>query len=160
MEIQHGNSLARRRRLARARGLLVVAVVLQPIWLSPEPIGSATEAQPRAASSPHLVPAPVPQSEMKLQMEARLDKEAFLASFRRQAAAELTPCLRSWSVEHGSLLLLGRLHRNGKFSALRVLPAATDTPACLVTSTQAMEFSQLTKRLAVPSVEIQWRVDW
>jgi hypothetical protein len=89
-----------------------------------------------------------------------LDREAFLASFQRQAKQHLLACLRS-SWMQGSILLSGSLSRNGQFRrVIRFGDRDENLPECANSAITNMNFVKQTAGFRSDAIEVQWRVDF
>ena len=92
---------------------------------------------------------------------ADIDRDAFLVSYKRQARASLDACLQSWIPSPGRATFVAVLSRTtGRLSNLEVLGANKDIPGCVVTLSQAMDFSSVAETMNGDNVTIQWNADW
>lgn len=91
-----------------------------------------------------------------------VDREAFLASFARQAGARLMPCLRENLGPRGSIAFTARLSRRGKLSGIGILSPADGTSrlACAREAIDEMMFNGIATSVPNEAVEIEWRFDW
>jgi hypothetical protein len=104
-----------------------------------------------------------------------LDRDAFLASFQRQAQESLLTCLRT-NMGQGSVLFSGVLSKKGQFRKLEQIGdsksvrysnssaqldnSLNGSSKCVETAIFKMDFSAITKNFQASSLEIQWRVDF
>lgn len=86
------------------------------------------------------------------------DKEAFLLSFKRQAANGLSHCLRKHKKDNSSMLLVGVITSSGRLDQIKSLD--TPIPPCVSENISKMDFRQLTRSFSKPFLSVHWRVDW
>ena len=89
-----------------------------------------------------------------------LDIQAFQASFKRQAGAELLACFRQWKPSPDTLGVTAELNKSGRLSHFAPLDSAKGLPDCAMTMVAAMDFTPLAKELERETMTIQWRIDW
>ena len=130
-------------------------LILIPIWLT-DLLGLRPDHRPRvekpAPESPSAKPA------LKLHEPTTIDRDAFLASFIRQAGADLVPCVRDSLGPSGTVTFLARLTKRGELTAVRLIePRSLD---CAVDAARAMNFVSVTSSMKQESLEVNWRFDW
>lgn len=149
--------------------VVALAVILFAIPLkdlAPEP--ATGRAMAPSGSAPAKPSPPEAMRRAALRFDGRnvgrFDRDAFLSAFERQSRPGALNCLRSAIGSRGSVVLMARLHRNGRLSAVRVLDDARGTHVaasdCARLEIGKMEFDPRALRLDQESVEIEWRVDW
>ena len=119
--------------------------------------GTPQEPAPAVAKVPPAKDR-FPQARFARKDGETIDEEAFIAAFRRQAKAELLPCLRKWRPSPGSLLLSATLEKAGRLTGVTTL--GDEFPQCTRATIGGMDFAAITQQLTVNHVTIQWRVDW
>jgi hypothetical protein len=143
-------------------------VALWPLLIGPEfpePLAPEVAAEPAPPPAPGK---PVGQAKARATMPAfgartdqAIDREAFIASFRRQARNAALPCLLGFQPTPGSLLVGATLVKHsGRLSNLHAIGAGVSLPDCLPPAVAAMDFSPLVAPLMTDAQELQWRIDW
>jgi hypothetical protein len=144
-------------------GLTPLLIVIFALTLGPEEFAIR-------APTDLMSPSPRPQQEVDdkrslkpafpVRAPKQIDREMFVASFRRQSVAELLPCLRTWQSSPASIMVEAVLTKAGRLEHLRMMDRANEMPACLQPAVEQMNFQSIAQQLDRPSVQIQWRVDW
>ncbi len=144
-------------------GALLILLLLIPILLT-DPLDwpERIEQVPAPTASPALH-GPVAKGEPALRFQSwsdpSFDREAFLASFRRQSAMGLRDCLTGENLKERAFSATATLTRKGQLNHLRWNNEEA-LPKCVVATIQAMNFFDQSERLSYPSIELEWRVDW
>lgn len=138
---------------------LGILIILFPIWLTdlfgPRSKRSVQDRKPAPATS---VAKPSLKPSLKLHAPTPIDRDSFLASFIRQAGADLIPCVRAAIGPTGSITFLARLTQRGELTAVRMIePRSLE---CAVEAARAMNFATVTSAMKQETVEINWRFDW
>ncbi len=137
-----------------------VLVLLYPSKIAEELQDLEPEA-PLAKSLPHEPRGKTQSSRpLKLAPVSGLDRDAFLAAFKRQVDEPLMACLRAALGTHGRLTLLARLSREGKLTTARILDPASLKLSCVQDALEKMEFRVAGRSLRDESIEVQWRFDF
>ena len=142
--------------------VLLALVVLYPIELT-DPLVSP-KPKVETAPVPTVTPAPrgqAPPPHLPFHSwdNPNFDRDAFLASFKRQANLGLTDCLANANLTERAFSASASLSRNGRLSEIR-WNNEEPLPKCVQASIHAMDFHSQAERLTTPKLEIQWRVDW
>ncbi len=131
-----------------------------PVWPpeaeEPVPAVAAPERSGRRAAAGTSSQRPA----MPQRAYVGIDKRMFAAAFRRQAEAELLPCLHEWQPHLGAIGLSATLDRSGQLSRVVTLDQSAALPACAVAAVAAMRFPTVVATMVEETVTIQWRVDW
>ena len=136
--------------------LLLALIILYPVLLSDlDGESFPVPAAPTAAQS-HAPAKP----ELQLSDASSVDREAFLASFSRQAGAELVPCLKAQGERLGAISLLARLSKQGRLTSVRLVSPKTINKDCVIASAEKMAFPAVGSKLQKENVEIAWRFEW
>ncbi len=158
-------------RLAKASYVLLWIAIFWALMIGPEfPEALGPEA-PSVAEVPPPPPRRVGQAPAhgklaSFQTDAPppIDREAFIASFRRQAQTEALRCLRDAAPGPASLHVAATLLKAGKLKNLRAVGvpgAGTEPlPGCLGPAVEKMDFAPVAAALEVDSHELMWRLDW
>lgn len=158
-------------KLAKASYVLLWIAIFWALMIGPEfPEELGPEAPPVAEIAPppprRVGKAPARGKLPAFQTDAPppIDREAFIASFRRQAQTEALPCLRETEPGPASLHVAGTLLKAGKLKNLRVVGIAgagtEPLPGCLGPAVEKMDFAPVAAVLEVDSHELMWRLDW
>lgn len=148
----------RKKTSALIRFFVIVLIVLIPIFLSElflDRIPPVKEASPAPTTT-----APPKLDTLSVGFKANIDRDAFLASFRRQARAELVPCLERWEFADRSLIFIGKLTKTGELSVRSTIPTGVMPPGCVGKSIAKMNFAPLTTSMKEKFLEVDWRIDW
>ena len=140
--------------------LILFAIPLED--LVPDPVVAPSARAPRRVDPPAA--KRLSANRFDGRDPGRFDRDAFLIAFERQSRPGALNCLRSAVGPKGSVVMMARLHRNGRLSAVRVLDDArgahVSASECARVEIGKMEFDPRALRLNQESVEIEWRVDW
>ena len=147
------------------RLFIIIAIVLLPVILTELPIITKPESatgQPVISKTRvrRIAPERFARKPFRLNQVSLVQREAFLASFARQSAETLMPCLRLQMGVVGSIALMARLSQSGSLTGIRVIEPRTAPRECILPALQAMDFSSIGKHLKSETVEIAWRFDW
>ena len=137
--------------------LVGILIILFPVLLSD--LSGAPEPSRAKPDAPPVVASPA-KPELQLTDASNVDREAFLASFARQASSELVPCLKAQGERLGSISLLARLNKQGKLTSVRLVSPKTISKDCVITASQKMAFKAVGSKLQKENVEIAWRFEW
>jgi len=122
---------------------------------------SESDAQPPARPghwSRHEDPAP--RGDFKARGYGAVDKPLFLAKFTEQAGKELMPCLRKSIASTGTLSFLGRLHKTGELTGVRILTKVEVADECIQVAIEKMSFREVGETMRDDNLEVNWRFDW
>ena len=137
--------------------LLGILIILFPILLSDLSDGPESA---RAKQAAPLVTAAPSKPGLQLNHASAVDRDAFLASFARQASSELVPCLKAQGERLGWISLLARLSKQGKLTSVRIVSPKTINKDCVIAASQNMTFAGVGSKLQKENVEIAWRFEW
>lgn len=147
--------------------VIALIVLLWPLEIGPEVLA---ELPPEVQSTPAPSPPPtraagVAKARSTLpafdtQKDDPIDREAFIASFRRQARQGALPCLLQWRPSPASLHLAATLLKSGQLKNLHAIAADANLPDCLEPAVAKMSFAPLAAPLKADAQELQWRIDW
>jgi len=146
------------------RLLVGIIVALWASDIGPEIIGIPLEPSAKVVNQNLAVSS----TGKKIQLEKlgdnivpSLDREAFLASYKRQARASLNECLQGWMPSPGRATFVAVLtKKTGQLTNLEVLGGSNDMPSCVVSLTFAMDFSSVVETMTGGVVTLQWNADW
>lgn len=91
---------------------------------------------------------------------APIDREAFIISFKRQAARDALPCLRGAKPSPASANVMATLLKTGQLKNLRPVGTGDGFPDCLIAAVVKMNFAPVAASLSSDSQELSWRIDW
>jgi hypothetical protein len=134
--------------------VLLWAIGLEEAVLGPEAPSAATAAPVGARARRRPLP-PLPRDGLR-----QLNRDAFLASFERQARQALLPCLKDAIAGKGQALLMARVHKSGRLTAARVVAPELRGSPCAGAAIAEMRFDPADLDLKQDSLEIEWRYDW
>lgn len=137
--------------------LATVAIVIVPVWLSPEP-AVPPAIPPAAPGRGGSVLRDRRAGNYPIKSLGAVDRETFLASFSRQAGARLVPCLADAGEVTGRVAFVARLGQRGRLTEVRALRSLGGADACARGAIAAMSFASL--RIPVETVEIEWIFEW
>lgn len=154
-------------RLHRGSWAIGLILLLWPLEIGPEEPPAPGPKPAPAAPAPPAPATPHPQAKERATLPAfgtqkddPIDREAFIASFRRQARAEALPCLLQGRPSPASLHVAATLLKSGQLKNLRPIGTGTSFPDCLAPAVAKMDFAPLAAPLTADAQELQWRIDW
>lgn len=142
--------------------LIAVIILLWPLEIGPEIFGGLPGPGGPPASGPPPVASvrPAPLRELPVADANPGLMAAFRASFRRQAARSLHPCLEAWRPSPASVHAQGQLHPDGSLRRVRLVGNLEQLPACARRALNTMRFEALRRGIAKPYVRVRWRLEW
>lgn len=141
-------------------GIILLLVALWPEMIGPEEMVPLGDGEPTVTRPALKGGGAFPLDDFDQDKIPQVDKEQFRISFKRQADAELIPCLKDWRLSPMSILVAANLHRHGKLLQIRTIGDEQEFPPCALKAMEKMDFSHLTTKMRRAHVAMQWRLDW
>jgi hypothetical protein len=149
-----------------ARAVIAAVIALWSCVIGPEFPGEWGGAGPVADPVP-VAPLPrgsggrIDQDRLGDRSPAAIDRDAFLASYRRQARQSLNACLQSWRPSPGQATFAGVLQKKtGRISNLEVLGEGDTLPGCVAELTGQMDFLAVAETMTAETILLQWNAEW
>lgn len=103
----------------------------------------------------------IPMKQLITRPAVEVDRDAFLASYRRQARALLNPCLQSWKPSPGMATFTAVLHRkSGRINNLEAVGEQATLPECIGKISSTMDFSAVADSMTGDQAVLQWVAEW
>ena len=134
---------------------VAVLIVLFPVAVDELPL----PIRKSGASTITGTDARSPLHKFDTNLHPRFDKEAFLASFKRQSN-ELQSCLHKWKDGGPSVLATAQMSPQGHLRHLSRADNGESFPSCVTSAIEKMDFIPLASEITPEGLSLEWRIEW